>query len=196
MSIGERLDTGGLFERSEALSALTMLLERLKDGSGGSLFLVAEAGLGKTTLLRLTESEARSTTGSLLGRCAVGRADGMLFGTGGAFRFADQLFGSLGVDVHHGAADPDGDVSRSNRFLSALRALDDASRASTGDRSPRRPSLVGRRLPGARGVCLPPDLPETRSGARHLATMAARRLGDQRGDSRSTDARTSRSLDR
>ena len=128
MTIGrERLETEGLFERSDALAALSGLLERLEDGYGGSLFLVAEAGLGKTTLLRLTESEAKSATGALLGRCAVGRADGMLFGTGSAFRFADQLSASLGVDVQPGASDPHGEVPRSNRFLSALRALDDSS---------------------------------------------------------------------
>ena len=58
----------------------------------------------------------------------MARADGLLFGTGSAFRFADQMFASLGADLQPAVVDPHGEVHRSNRFLSALRALDDSSR--------------------------------------------------------------------
>ncbi len=125
---GERPDRSGLLERSDAQMALRGLFDQLKEGRGGSVFVVAEAGLGKTTLLRWAESEALSKTGALLGQCAVGRADGVLFGTGGAFRFADQMFASLGADLQPTVIDPRGEVHRSNRFYSAMRALEECSR--------------------------------------------------------------------
>ena len=123
------LDAGGeLFERSGALLELRSMFERLQDGRGGSLFFLGEAGSGKTALLRRTEKDATSPTGALLGRCSIGRSDGVLFGSGSALRFADQVFASLGVDVQPDSDDTKWDVERSNRYLSALRALDNSSR--------------------------------------------------------------------
>jgi DNA-binding CsgD family transcriptional regulator len=103
-------------------------LDKLEEGRGGSLFLIAEAGLGKTSLLRRTESEARSGTRAALRRCAVAKAEGLLFGSGGAFRFADQMFASLGVDLQPATVDPHGEAHRSNRFLAALHTLEQSSR--------------------------------------------------------------------
>jgi DNA-binding CsgD family transcriptional regulator len=110
--------------------ALEPLFDRLRDGDGGSAFFMGGAGLGKTTVLRQVEERARSWTGSRVGRLLVGRADGVLFGTEHAFRFADQLFASLGTDVLQGASRRNENARSSNRFLSALRALDDCSSRS------------------------------------------------------------------
>ena len=128
-------DSGGLFEREDALAAFGPLFDRLRDGCGGSVFVLGGAGLGKTTILRQSEARARSWAGARVGRLLVGRSDGVLFGSGHAFRFADQLFASLGADVVHGSSGSKaeslkGDPQRSNRFLSALRALDDCSSRS------------------------------------------------------------------
>ncbi len=124
----EQLDSDGLLERADALNALRGLLDSLQEGAGGSLFFVGEAGLGKTSLLRRTEAEARSRIRSAPRRCAIGKSEGALFGTGSAFRFADQMFASLGADLQLPTVDPHGEVHRSNRFLAALHALDDYSR--------------------------------------------------------------------
>jgi DNA-binding CsgD family transcriptional regulator len=118
-----------LSERSDALSWLDPLLDRLCDGRGGSVFVVAEAGLGKTTVLRQSEMRATSWAQSRMGGCRVGRAEGRLFGPEQPFRFADQIFASLGVDVTLGATGSQPEA-RPNRFLSALHALDDCSSRS------------------------------------------------------------------
>ncbi len=127
-SEGEHLDRGGLLERADAMDALRGLLDRLEDSSGGSLFFVGEAGLGKTSLLRLTEKEARSRSRSGPRQWTIGKSEGVLFGSGGAFPFAEQMFASLGADLQPPAVDSHGEVRRSNRLLAALRALDDISR--------------------------------------------------------------------
>ncbi len=124
----EQPGTEGLLERADAMAALRRVMHRLADGRGGSLFLMAEAGLGKTSLLHLAESEARYSAWAAPRRCAIGKAEGVLFGAGSAFRFADQMFASLGADLRPVAIDPQGELHRSNTFLAALRALDDLSR--------------------------------------------------------------------
>lgn len=124
---GAAFESEGLFERADALAAFGPLFDRLRDGYGGSVFVLGGAGLGKTTILRQSEARARSWAGSRVGRLLVGRADGVLFGSGHAFRFVDQLFAGLGADVFHGSTASATDAQRSNRFLSALRALDDCS---------------------------------------------------------------------
>jgi len=116
-------DTQGLLERDDAILAMSSLLERLEGGRGGSLFFIGEAGLGKTTVLRRFEREAWSH----IGRCMVGRADGVLFGSGRPFRLADQIFASLGIDVSHSRFAGEGGAQRSNRFLAAIKALDECS---------------------------------------------------------------------
>jgi DNA-binding CsgD family transcriptional regulator len=124
------LSAGGVLGHSEAVSALDPLFDGLGEGYGGATFVVGGAGLGKTTVLRQAEVRARSWSAPRLGRLLVGRADGVLFGSAQAFRFADQLFASLGADVLHDATGSNNDAPRSNRFLSALRALDDSSSRS------------------------------------------------------------------
>ncbi len=73
-------------EREGALSALSGRLDSARAGDGGSLFLVGEAGLGKTTLLdRAADQAGRSM------RIFRGRGEPME--TRIAFGLVDQLFG-------------------------------------------------------------------------------------------------------
>src|SRR5262245_2878349 len=55
-----------LWERESALRSVRRLIETVLDGSGGSLFVVGEAGLGKTSVLaegqRLAASQVRVGT--------------------------------------------------------------------------------------------------------------------------------------
>lgn len=118
----------GLLERGGQVAAICGLLERLGDGDGGCLLFVGEGGLGKTTLLRTAEALAGSGQHCRVGPCRVRRANGVVFGAGHAFRFADQIFASLGAGLKPGP-EPE-DRQRSNRFLSALKALDDCSSAA------------------------------------------------------------------
>jgi hypothetical protein len=121
---GDRLGAEGLFERSRASMALDRLFRRLDEGFGGALFFAADAGLGKTSILRFAEAYARSGRATARGHCNVARATGVLFGTGHAFRFVDQLFASVGADLGSGPDVAGGEANRSNRFLTALRFLD------------------------------------------------------------------------
>jgi hypothetical protein len=91
-------DPEGDFGPPDAVASLDPLFDQLGDGYGGSAFVVGGAGLGKTTFLRHAEARARSWTAPRVGRLLVGRADGVLFGSGHAFRYVDQLYASLGAD--------------------------------------------------------------------------------------------------
>src|SRR5581483_1343278 len=60
-SVSAERDNGrvdAVFEREAAVAAIHELLDEARAGSGGTLFLVGEAGLGKTTMLELARSLA------------------------------------------------------------------------------------------------------------------------------------------
>jgi hypothetical protein len=63
-----------LVDRDEERAALAAALDRARGGSGATLFLVGEAGLGKSRLAREAETDARGAGMSVLvGRAVAGR---------------------------------------------------------------------------------------------------------------------------
>ncbi|MFZ0664420.1 MAG: AAA family ATPase, partial [Acidimicrobiales bacterium] len=132
-SVGSEYEPVGataLFERREAIEAIDSVLDRLSEGEGRSLFLVGEAGLGKTTLLRRIEAKAAPIQRRLLGPYVVGRTSAGPYDTGQAFAIADQLFASLAINTSTRGRALNGQDERSNRFLSSIRALDECSAES------------------------------------------------------------------
>lgn len=79
-----------LLEREGALGAVSWLLQRARSGGGGALFIVGEAGLGKTTLLTLARDEAAGWMD-----VAFGRGEAMEQAV--AFGMVSQVLRSLGV---------------------------------------------------------------------------------------------------
>lgn len=79
----------GLFERERALAAITAAVQSATEGAGSALFLVAEPGLGKTTML----SEAASIAGAL----RVSRAGCSETEAGLPFDLLTRLLGPLGA---------------------------------------------------------------------------------------------------
>ena len=118
----EWFDTDGLLDRFDAVQSLSELVAELAAGRGGCIFVVGDAGLGKTTLLRRTESMARSRSDAWGRRFVLGRTDGVLLGMSHAYRFTDQLFASLGSDGL--GTFPTPGQGGSNRFLTATRTLE------------------------------------------------------------------------
>jgi DNA-binding CsgD family transcriptional regulator len=80
-----------LLEREAALGAITAVLEGARAGSGGALFIVGEAGLGKTSLLAAACAAARAAGMDV----AQGRGEPMEQAV--AFGLAGQVLGSVGV---------------------------------------------------------------------------------------------------
>ena len=52
------MGVGGTLEREAALAAVTRLISGVRAGRGGALFVVGDAGLGKTTILDRARSLA------------------------------------------------------------------------------------------------------------------------------------------
>jgi DNA-binding CsgD family transcriptional regulator len=110
-----------LLEREGVLAAMGGLLDQAADGRGGVLFLVGEAGLGKTTML-----EAAIAMGRRRFRVGVGRADvveGSL-----PFGILAQAFSPLLDDDAEGElfepTDEDGvDTPAPRRFFALLRSI-------------------------------------------------------------------------
>lgn len=92
-----------LLEREAALGAVASLVERVGDGSGGALFVVAEAGLGKSTLLQHAVEGTRPGT-SVVSVCADGAIVHVPYGV------AQRVLGTLGweASASAGAASPAG----------------------------------------------------------------------------------------
>jgi predicted ATPase len=121
----EWFDTDGLLDRFDAVHSLSELVAGLAAGRGGCVFVVGDAGLGKTTLLRRTESMVRSRSDAWGRRFVLGRTDGVLLGSSHAYRFTDQLFASLGSDGLGPVPAPG--QAGSNRFLTATTTLEGLS---------------------------------------------------------------------
>jgi DNA-binding CsgD family transcriptional regulator len=124
MSRTEWGDPDDLLERAEASEAILELSSDLAVGLGGSVFVVAGPGLGKTTLLRRAESSARNQCLEVGDRCVMGRSDGVLFGTAHPFRYTDQAFASLGTDALLGTTNIYREAANQNRYMAAVAALD------------------------------------------------------------------------
>ncbi len=112
-----RRPPGGLWERDDALSAVSRTLAEARDGRGHGLFLLGEAGAGKTTLLRAAEERARAGGFDI----GVGRGEEMEDGI--AWGLLEQVAGPIAGD----AGDPDellvAAVEPSAPYLRALRML-------------------------------------------------------------------------
>jgi DNA-binding CsgD family transcriptional regulator len=119
----EWFDTDGLLDRFETVRFLSDLVSGLATGHGGCVFVVADAGLGKTTLLRRAESMARSRANAGGRRFVLGRTDGVLLGSPHSYRFTDQLLASLGAEGI-GLAPVRGQDHASNRYFTAIRILE------------------------------------------------------------------------
>ncbi len=116
------MDFEGLLERDAALSALTELLDGVAGGLAATLFLVAGAGLGKSSLL---DRAARLAHGRGL---VVVRAGADVMEAGLGFGLLDQIV--LGLDGVSPAVGPEpgpGVDARSARFAGAWHDLQSMS---------------------------------------------------------------------
>ncbi len=117
---GPRLASGtALVERTEALAALGHVLEQSRQGNGQVLFIVGEAGLGKTSLLRYASSVA---TGF-----ALGEGTGSSFEKALPFGLLDHALSALGcrsLRARSGSLPAD---RRAAAFYSALHWLESAA---------------------------------------------------------------------
>lgn len=78
-----------LLEREEVVARVTRLLDRVEDGGSGALFVVGEAGLGKTSVVDKVRAMAA-------GRMRVGHGRGHPMDTALGFGLAVQAFDELG----------------------------------------------------------------------------------------------------
>ena len=88
MDDGSDCNTYGLLERGVALESIRSLIAKVRQGRGGSLFIVAEPGLGKTTILKVA-SEMASDVTVVSGECTE-MHPGLPFG------LLDELFSEFG----------------------------------------------------------------------------------------------------
>ncbi len=89
-----------LFEREGAIEAIGAALSAVASGSGGVLFVVGEAGTGKTTLLRTAVELAEGGPGHL----SCFQAKGAVMEADLPFAFAGQLLGSISSSSSSGGA--------------------------------------------------------------------------------------------
>jgi tetratricopeptide (TPR) repeat protein len=111
-----------LVEREAVLEVLNQLLDRARQGGGGAVFVVAEAGLGKTTVLDQACKLAAPSASVGVARADVMESS-LPFGT------MTELFDDLGAP---GLADqaeqsPSADDARGSHFYRRLRWLEDIS---------------------------------------------------------------------
>ena len=110
-----------LWDREFALAAVRSLLDDVTAGHGRSLFIVGEAGLGKTSILDRACDRARAAEMA----CGVGRGDAMEAAL--PFAVLGQVFTRLGGAAVFEAdrAQLDQADARSSLFSGALRWLSD-----------------------------------------------------------------------
>lgn len=127
VEVESRRDPRALRERDAVLAAAAGLVERVRTGTGGgSLFIVGEAGLGKTVLLE----HARRLAGDGF---AVGLGQGDPMEASLPFALVAQALAGLGGEEDRGGlAAPVTDERRTARFYEILRWLERV----------RRPTLV------------------------------------------------------
>jgi DNA-binding CsgD family transcriptional regulator len=109
-NVERQLSFNELLEREEALSALSRVGEAARAGRGRTLFVEAEAGLGKTELLRRAHTEGSWS--------AIGRSAGSRMERGLAFSYLGQAMETLGfADLTTGAPGSSGTDLRVRLFL-------------------------------------------------------------------------------
>jgi DNA-binding CsgD family transcriptional regulator len=119
--------TAGLLERDAVLASLDGMLSEVAAGRSGALYVVGEAGLGKTSLISYTRQQARS--GPLL----VGLGRGHPMETSLPFGLMAQALGGIGGPGLLGEDEPGqaaGQGDRAARFYAVLRWLQ--QRAGSG----------------------------------------------------------------
>ena len=117
-----------LLEREGVLDTAALLLDRAREGRAGALFVLAEAGLGKSSTLERACSLASEQSFST----GLGRGEAME--TALPFGLLAQALGGLGGrDVLDGPGGPSGGDQRAARFYTVLRWL---------EQSAPRPALV------------------------------------------------------
>ena len=104
-----------LEEREGMLVSIAGLLDRARAGSGGALFVVGEAGLGKTAVL---DQAVQSTTAFRVGRARADERETTL-----PFGLFAQGFEALGVKHGLGDAEQAASAARTAGFYETLRHL-------------------------------------------------------------------------
>lgn len=114
-----------MLERDDVVRAIAQLGDGARSARGGALFVMGEAGLGKTAVL-----DHACKLASPYARVAVARGDPME--TGVAFGLVSQVVEDLGGATLLGddGVDRSPDEARSSRFHQALRSLRGATRTS------------------------------------------------------------------
>jgi len=111
-----------LLEREGVLDAAAVLLDRVRRGRAGALFVIAEAGLGKSSTLERVCSLAGEQSFST----GLGRGEAME--TALPFGLFTQALGGLGGrDVLEGPGGPSGIDLRAARFYAVLRWLEQSA---------------------------------------------------------------------
>jgi DNA-binding CsgD family transcriptional regulator len=114
----------GMFERDAVLARIELALEHARTGEGGSLFIIGEAGLGKTTLL----SRARVAAGTGF---EIGSGRGQALESVLPFGLVSEAVRKLGgPDPMEAFADARvaGIDARATYFYATLRSLEQAGR--------------------------------------------------------------------
>src|SRR5215472_4359803 len=102
-----------LYEREHALAAISAILASARQGQPGALFIAAEPGLGKTTLLRWARARAEGFEVRLAGCTEV---EAWL-----PFGLLDHLFEELGMLRPGGRESSEARLARYGDILSWLR---------------------------------------------------------------------------
>ena len=110
-----------MLEREGAVDAAASLLGHASAGQGGTLFVLAEAGLGKTSVL---DSACRNAKDEF----SIGLARGDAMETALPFGLLSQALSALGGDVLDGQSrEPSGPDRRAARFYAVLRWLEQSA---------------------------------------------------------------------
>ena len=109
-----------IWERDAALGAIAHLLSEAREGRGRSLFIVAEAGLGKTTMVDRAAALARDDF-----RISIGRADAAESSL--PFGVIDQALRGLGFrsPIEVAATRRSPPLARAARLYATLQFLDE-----------------------------------------------------------------------
>src|SRR6202034_3244539 len=81
-----------LLERDEALRAITSAIDLARGGVGGALFLMGEAGVGKSSLIEAARARADD-------QLTIVEARGSLLERDFPFAYAEQFLGPVGKSL-------------------------------------------------------------------------------------------------